>query len=464
MSKEHAPSFDAGHSASEKFKAELENMQYFDELLDGAEPGSDRYEEAKAYDDYLKNAQGRSEEDVYEQALEQPDAVDRAIEAGNPGVRFMKGLAEQIAALRNQEINPDRADRDVQALKDKEDAFEARLADYEASDDADPSVVERLMEIATTEAAVEIEEKQEAVPAGAERAEIVGRLTRKDFADMRSTISPEEMAKIYADAGGDLSLRTDELFNIAWSKGWRPAEAAPAAPTGTEAPESASPAPEASPAAPVEGDPAPAARPAVSNAPAANAAEGVVSPADANSTTVIPTGSSAEQNPPRIAPSRNETTATAAEPTEHTAETDAALWNKLATEDPEELKRIIKAAYAARGETEEPRDLSEYDKDQGADILRFWRESQKKPRETLDSMDSEAMENERKAQERREKQANRSIRGLFNRIKTGFGNKEPREKRRRSLGAVARLTDGLKGFFGSPFTDIPEPAKKTKKK
>lgn len=153
MSEQYSPkSFDDGDSDYRQFK----DMQYRDELLGGAEQGSVRYEEAKVYDEHLKalkDKEGRTDDDVYNEATKQPDAVDRAIAAGNPQVRFMKALAEQIATLRNKAVDADRADRDVQALKDKEDSFNDRLADYENSEDADPSVIDRLMELATAEQA-----------------------------------------------------------------------------------------------------------------------------------------------------------------------------------------------------------------------------------------------------------------------------------------------------------------------
>lgn len=153
MSEQYSPkSFDDGDSDYRQFK----DMQYRDELLGGAEQGSARYEEAKAYDEHLKalkDKEGRTDDDVYNEAIKQPDAVDRAIAAGSSQVRFMKALAEQIATLRNKAVDTDRADRDVQALKDKEDSFNDRLADYEDSEDADPSVIDRLMELATAEQA-----------------------------------------------------------------------------------------------------------------------------------------------------------------------------------------------------------------------------------------------------------------------------------------------------------------------
>lgn len=150
MSEQYSPkSF--GESANDR--AQFEDMQYQTELLGRSQPGDARYEEAEAYDAHLKAMQGRSEEDVYNEATQQPDAVDRAIAAGSSQVRFMKALAEQIAILRNKAIDADRADRDVQALKDKEDSFNDRLADYENSEDADPSVIDRLMELATAEQA-----------------------------------------------------------------------------------------------------------------------------------------------------------------------------------------------------------------------------------------------------------------------------------------------------------------------
>ena len=148
MSEKYVPkSFDDGDSDYRQFK----DMQYRDELLGGAEQDSQRYEEAKAYDERLSAMQNRSEDDIYEEATQLPDAVDRAIAAGDPQVRFMKSLADQIAVLRNKQVDGDRIDRDIQALHDKEDSFNERLAEYESGENADPNVIERLMEIATSE-------------------------------------------------------------------------------------------------------------------------------------------------------------------------------------------------------------------------------------------------------------------------------------------------------------------------
>lgn len=122
-------SFDDGDDA---YRAHLD-MQYRHELLDGAEKGSQRYEDVKAYDAHLKQLGERDRQAEFEALVNQerelgPDAIDRAI-ASDSEAAALNELAIKIAKLQENGMS---AESLTGKLMRGLDEFEKGPQDFEA--------------------------------------------------------------------------------------------------------------------------------------------------------------------------------------------------------------------------------------------------------------------------------------------------------------------------------------------
>lgn len=147
-----------------------------------------------------------------------PDLPDEA----NPGkarkeLKFMRNLAIDIAKLKDKHVDESRADRDVQALADKEDALSQRLADFESSleggykiryDDEIKDLLNRIIELSSSSfAEVKVSppvDEDEPTPADPDKkdnpTEEEKRLAR--VAQLRG-MSTDDLKKMYAAAYGE---------------------------------------------------------------------------------------------------------------------------------------------------------------------------------------------------------------------------------------------------------------------